>query len=163
MKKVQKQTKELYQYKESGLDYVWLANGFKYIDLPRGRRVQIKNLEGLHQAIGCFLVDGIKDFKGAEIRFLRHEMKISQSQLGRLLSVAEQSIRRWESDKVSINKSAEMLLRILYKAYISDDQRIRVREAISKMSSLETQISETDKKSISLNEKDSEWSKVIAA
>ena len=150
--------KNSYQYKECGLDYVWLSNGFEYINSPRGRRIQIDDPEGLHKVIADYVVSEIKDLKGPEIRFLRHRMDISQSILARLLNTTEQSIRRWENDKSPINKSAEALFRILYQAYASEDHTVPVREVLAELSSLELEISKIDKKELNLSNND-EWRK----
>ncbi len=109
-----------YHYTECGLNNIFLLNGYKMIDTPRGKSISIHDLEGLHKAIGLFLVSEKKDFSGDEVRFLRHEMLISQSALARFLGVSEQAIRRWERGKIEIPKPSESLLRLLYREHIHD-------------------------------------------
>jgi putative transcriptional regulator len=115
----------LYHYLESGLDNIYLLNGFKYIDSPHGKQITIKDIDGLHKAIGSTLIKEKKNLSGKEIRFLRHEMLMSQSTLSRLLEVSEGAINRWENEKSMINKPAELLIRMLYAEYIGENNNIR--------------------------------------
>jgi DNA-binding transcriptional regulator YiaG len=105
-----------YHYTECGLRNIHLLNGYKLIQTPRGKAVSIKDIDGLHRAIGLFLVTSKKDFSGEEIRFLRHELLKSQKKIAHLLGVSEQSIRRWEKGQIA-SKSAESLLRLLYREH----------------------------------------------
>ncbi|MBO0735183.1 MAG: helix-turn-helix domain-containing protein [Alphaproteobacteria bacterium] len=110
-------TGQLYHYVESGLDNIYLADGFEFIDRPAGRELRIVDIDGLHKAIGTMLVTAKKNLSGKEIRFLRKEMSISQSKLARLLEVSEQTVHRWEKGKGEFPKSAEMLIRLLYREH----------------------------------------------
>ena len=83
---------EPYQYAECGLDNVYLANGFELAD----GRLRIHDIEGLHRAIGRWLVSTMRNLSGNEIRFLRHELEMSQATLDLLLGVTEQTVLRWE-------------------------------------------------------------------
>jgi putative zinc finger/helix-turn-helix YgiT family protein len=105
---------ESYHYTESGLDNVFLGNGFRYNDAGGRRRVVIKDIDGLHKAIGRTLVDRKESLTGKEVRFLRHELLMSQSVLAKLLGVTEQTVHRWEKGKTDIPKAAEKLLRLMY-------------------------------------------------
>lgn len=109
-----------YRYTECGLDNIYLANGFTFVDRPAGRELRITNIEGLHEAIGKMLITNKKDLSGKEIRFLRKEMLMSQPVLAKLLGVAEQTVLRWEKGKAEIPKPAETLIRLLYREYIKD-------------------------------------------
>ena len=109
-----------YHYTECGLNNIYLLNGFCYIDTQRGEAVSINDIDGLHRAIGLFLVTNKKDLTGDELRFLRHEMLMSQNTLAHLLGMSEQAIRRWENGKISIPKPSESLLRLLYREHIHD-------------------------------------------
>src|SRR3954452_8469083 len=106
---------ELYHYTESGLDYVYLANGFVMRETPRGQVVSFTNLDGLHQAIGHFIVTERRRLNGAEIRFLRHELQLSQAALAHLLGITERTVARWESGAIHPSISAEAAVRLLYQ------------------------------------------------
>ena len=107
-----------YHYTECGLNNIYLLNGFKFIQTPRGKAVSINDIDGLHKAIGLFLITSKKDLSGDEIRFLRHELLMSQNTLAKLLGVSEQAIHRWEKGKINMPKPSESLLRLLYREHV---------------------------------------------
>ena len=47
---------EPHHYVNSGLDYVYLANGFTVHDTPYGSGVAIENADGLHHAIAVAII-----------------------------------------------------------------------------------------------------------
>ena len=106
--------KPSYHYTECGLSNIYLMNGYEISETPDGSAVSIKDIDGLHKAIGKFLTSLKKNLTGEEIRFIRLEMLMSQTMLAFLLGVSEQTLRRWENDKISIPKPSESLLRLLY-------------------------------------------------
>lgn len=115
-----------YHYTDSGLDNVWLANGFTVHKTSYGEGISIQNTEGLHRAIGEWLIDLPKPLNGTELRFLRLEMELTQRDLGGILGAEEQSIRRWEKARTrEINGSADRLLRALYSEYLHGDGSVR--------------------------------------
>jgi DNA-binding transcriptional regulator YiaG len=127
-----------YQYTESGLDNIYLANGYDFVDGPGGRQVKIKNVEGLHALIGRMLVDSKKNLTGKEIRFLRHEMLMSQATLAKLLEVSEQAVARWEKGKTgSVPKPAESLIRLLYREHTSTEGAPTIRVHLKRIAELE--------------------------
>jgi putative transcriptional regulator len=126
-----------YHYTECGLDNVYLANGFELIDRPTGREVKIANIDGLHEVIGRSLITTKKNLSGKEIRFLRHEMIMSQALLAKLLEVSEQTVLRWEKGKAEIPKSAEMLIRLLYHEHINDKGSASIRAKLERLADLE--------------------------
>ena len=128
-----------YRYTECGIDAVYLANGFQFVDTPSGRQVSIRNIDGLHKAIGRHLVSKRKDLSGKEFRFLRHEMLMSQATLSKLLDVSEQAIHRWETGKTKeIPKPAEALVRLLYKEHVGGNEKIK--SSLKKIADLEDEI-----------------------
>lgn len=115
-----------YHYIESGLDNVWLADGYTEHKTAYGDGVSIHNTEGLHKAIGEWLVSSAKPLSGAELRFLRMEMDLSQKALSGLLGVEEQAVRRWEKARSRpFNGAADRLIRGIYAEYINGDGSIR--------------------------------------
>jgi DNA-binding transcriptional regulator YiaG len=129
-------TDSIYHYTECGLNNIYLLNGYQFIDTPRGKAVSIKNIDGLHRAIGLFLVASKKDLSGDDLRFLRHEMLMSQSTLSRLFGVSEQAIRRWEKGTISIPKAPESLLRLLFREH-AHDQDGKISEILKEIAALE--------------------------
>lgn len=108
-----------YHYQESGLDNVYLDGGVTVHKTPYGDGVSIEEVNGLHRAIGRQLVETPAPINGAELRFLRAEMDLTQSRLAALLGAMEQTLRIWEkhSDK-AIPGSADRLLRVLYLEHV---------------------------------------------
>jgi len=129
-----------YHYTECGLDNIWLADGYEFIDLPSGKYLKIVDIEGLHLAIGRTLAESKKDLTGKDIRFLRQEMLLSQASLAKLLEVTEQTIHRWETRKSYIPKPAESLIRLLYREHIHDDAGTNIRSKLEKLADLENAV-----------------------
>lgn len=102
-----------YHYTQSGLDNVWLQNGFTYDETPYGRGVRIENVHGLHVAIGCALVEKPGHLTGPEFRFLRKEMELSQGRLGELMGKSDQSVANWEKKQVPLE--SDFLIRHIYR------------------------------------------------
>lgn len=116
----------MYHYKECGLDNVYLANGYRIHKTNYGEGVSIQNTEGLHKAIGRWLVKTPKPLTGAVLRFLRLEMETTQRDLAGILGTTEQSLRLWEKHrKKAIPGTADHLLRGIYQDYIGGDGRLR--------------------------------------
>src|SRR5208282_6938889 len=79
------QFKEPVQYLGCGLDNIWLASGYHKETVDGEMVITVRDLDGLHKAIGRFLVKRKKLFNGKEIRFLRQQMDLTQSELARLI------------------------------------------------------------------------------
>ena len=115
-----------YHYIESGLDNVWLENGYEVHETPYGTGVSIEDTEGLHRAIGEWLVSLPKPFNGAELRFIRLEMELTQRDLADILGVDEQALRRWEKARDKrFNGAADRLLRAVFNEYLNEESSIR--------------------------------------
>ena len=115
-----------YHYIDSGLDHVWLVNGYKIHKTPYGEGVAISDVEGLHRAIGRAITDAPRPLSGAEARFLRMEMDLTQRRLGDLLGVDEQAVRRWEKFRAKpLQGPADRLLRAVYAEYAGGDGAVR--------------------------------------
>jgi putative transcriptional regulator len=116
----------VYHYTESGLENVFLENGVKMHDTPYGKGVSIMDTDGLHKAIGRWLVDTPKPLNGAELRFLRTEMELTQRDLAACIGTTEQTLRLWEKGRgKSIPGPADRLLRALYSEYAGGDGTVR--------------------------------------
>ena len=130
----------MYQYKESGLNNIYLANGFTERESSRGRTVHIEDVEGLHRAIGVWLARDKKTLDGREARFLRLEMGLSQVALAVLLGKNEQSVARWEKKDLSADEGippeSERLIRILYLE--STGNNTPMKEFLRALADLET-------------------------
>ena len=125
-----------YHYTESGLDHIWLENGFTLESHPNyGDLVSIWNVRNLHLAIGRWLIGQPRRLTGAEFRFLRTEMDLSQRLLGQLLGVTDQAIAKWEKahQKPVANRAAERLLRLVYSNSIGATEFASLLDRITKL------------------------------
>ena len=118
-------TNECYHYRQCGLDNVHLLNGFTTKKTKHGETMSIQDMDGLHHAIGTYLVREKKNLTGAEVRFLRHELGLSQKVLGMLLGKSEQTLARWEKGQSRIDGPAERLLRLLYQQQSGKNERVK--------------------------------------
>ena len=113
----------MYHYTESGLQNIWLANGYAVVKTKHGKGVSIRDVEGLHFAIGKSLAKKPK-LTGGELRFLRKEMGMSQSALAALVGTSEQNVSLWER-RGGIPKTADRLVRLIYLEHMGNNPKVR--------------------------------------
>lgn len=130
---------KLHHYKGCGLDNVYLEGGVEYVDTPRGKVQRIKDLEGLHRAIGHWLVHEKKDLTGKEFRFLRHEINLTQENLAALLNTDVQNVGRWEREEgYKIPGPAQGVIRLLYNEKINKNTEIS--KSLERLAELDEQM-----------------------
>jgi putative transcriptional regulator len=132
----------MHHYVESGLDNVYLENGYRLHRTPYGEGISIQDTEGLNKAIGRWLVSLPRPMTGAELRFLRLEMEATQRDLAGILGTTEQTLRLWEKHRKKIVPGpADRLLRALYLEYAGKDESVRkMLERLAKFSKKERKI-----------------------
>lgn len=111
-------------YTSCGLRNIWLSNGYDERDTPYGKASSIRDAEGLHRAIGRWLVANKPRLSGAEFRFLRKELGISQGALAQMLGNDEQSVSLWER-RGQVPVWADRFLRALYRETTEGNAQIR--------------------------------------
>jgi len=104
-------------YTDCGLDDVYLVSGYEIARTPHGEGLSIKNLDELHKAIGCTLAKQKKVLSSKELRFLRRQMDLTQSDLGKLLGLSSQQVARWEKGESEISGPADLLVRAFFIQY----------------------------------------------
>ncbi|EEH67923.1 MULTISPECIES: helix-turn-helix domain-containing protein [Acinetobacter] len=149
----------MYHYTESGLRDVWLVNGYIAKETPYGKVVSFEDVEGLHRVIGINLVTHKPRLSGAEVRFLRKEMNLSQNGLAEILGVSESSVRAWETHRSKIPKPSDRLLRVMYKGSVEKGSDIR--NMLDKIAHLDRQMGE--KKASFSHQKQGGWSEQAIA
>lgn len=102
-----------FHYTLCGLDNVWLHNVDVFHDIEGERVVSIPNIEELHKAIAWELVAKHRGMSGRELRFLRVELDLTQTELGALLGKEKLTIGRWERGETAIDPTAETVIRLL--------------------------------------------------
>ena len=127
----------MYHYTESGLRNVWLANGYKPQVTPHGKGVAFANIAGLHLALGRWLCAYRQHLTGAEFRFLRQELDLSQAGLASLLGNDAQSVALWEKARVKVPAWADRLIRALYREHTGEN--VKIRALIESVANLETE------------------------
>jgi len=125
-----------YHYRQCGLDHVYLVNGFERADTKYGDSIRVHDIDGLHRAIGMHLIEQKRPLTGAEVRFIRHELDLSQRGLGDLLDKSGQTVARWEKGEVQIDGTAERLLRLLYKNHAQPSSRTAIRKTLESLALL---------------------------
>ncbi|MBZ9739795.1 MULTISPECIES: helix-turn-helix domain-containing protein [unclassified Mesorhizobium] len=110
----EKLSKEPLHYQDCGLDNIYLSNGFSVDTVDGEEYLTVKDMDGLHRAIGLHIVLERKAPSGKELRFLRGELDMSQADLARVLGVTDQSVARWEKGQCEANGPAVLSLRMIY-------------------------------------------------
>jgi len=128
-------------YTECGLDDIYLFSGYTIEEGPHGECLSIKKLDELHEAIGFQLATKKKTLSGKELRFLRKQMDLTQSELGKIVGLSSQQIARWEKGR-NISGPADSLLRLLYLDHIGCIERKTIRELLKKLEEADSLINE---------------------
>lgn len=116
-----------YHYLDCGLDYIYLANGYKIIrDSTIGECVAIRDVDGLHKTIIEAIVKRAPSIRGQEIRFIRSFLKLNQTQMGVLFKNDLRTIQRWEEEgrDKSIPATADGFIRLFILAHLNDNQLV---------------------------------------
>lgn len=132
---------EPYLYRGCGLEGIYLLNGYTIFEHDDEPHVSIKNLEGLHQAIGRHLAINRKGLAPKEIKFLRNTLGLTQAELASKLGNDSQSVARWEKGQTDIPGSAEKLLRLIFLASLVRDDELELLKEL-----LETKLDELDQR-----------------
>ncbi len=123
----------MYHYTECGLNNVWLTNGFNRCNVDGEIAVAISDADRLHEVIGRALAS--KPYlTGAELRFLRKEIGLSQKRLADLLGSTEQTVSLWER-RGHIPKGYDRLVRLLFLEKL--DGNIKIQEIINRLIELD--------------------------
>ena len=112
-----------YHYLESGLQNIWLANGFTVHETDYGNGVSIDDVAGLHQVIAKSLIENKPRLSGGEFRFLRKELGLSQVKLGELWGYDAQSVALWEK-RGRVPVIADRFIRVYYREVAEGNAKI---------------------------------------
>jgi DNA-binding transcriptional regulator YiaG len=119
-----------YQYALSGLDNVYLVDGYT---LNADGDLSISDMQGLHRAIGKHLIGAATnpEITGAQLRFLRTHMDLSAQELADLIKSTEHDVEQWEQQKnTPIPGPVDVVMRIAYSEFILGEhipwERVRI-------------------------------------
>lgn len=142
-----------FHYRRCGLDNVYLLNGFEIEHDEDGERyVTVIDVDTLHKAIGLHLVCNRKQFSGKELRFLRREMDLTQSEVGRLIGQNSQQVARWEKGESKIPGPADRLIRLMYLSSFDGE----CEDALAFLDELDS-LDDLNGDNIAFSKKDDKW------
>jgi hypothetical protein len=133
-------------YRQCGLDYIYLLNGFHREVVDGEEYVRIEDLDGLWKAIGFHLVERRKVFSPQEVRFLRGQMDLTQAELGDLLRVSDQTVARWEKGETCVSGPADFALRTTF--LLSPVAAPEGKQVVDELLALMRRLAETDEVSL---------------
>lgn len=116
---------ELLHYRESGLDNVYLANGWRWEETPIGRFLEIKDDRALFAALARHIIEQPYQPSGKELRYLRVYLDLSQAELGKLLGLSDQQVARWEKETSKIEPAVFRLLSLLVRERIGEKMSVQ--------------------------------------
>ena len=87
------------KFDDAGLQNVWLANGFSTKDTLYGIVEITNDVPGLTRAICLALAGKIGRLSGAEFRYLRLHLRLSQKSLAQCFGNTDQAIALWEKNR----------------------------------------------------------------
>jgi DNA-binding transcriptional regulator YiaG len=122
----------MYHYVESGLDNIWLRNGYLEEKTAYGPTLAFNDIAGLHRSISLAVVEQSGELRGTEIRFLRRQLDMSQASLAELIGVTSHSLALWEKGEAPITSPADKLLRLMVKGHYR--AQLTVRRAVDALS-----------------------------
>lgn len=135
----------MYQYKDGGLKNIWLTNGYKVQKTSYGQAVAIDDVAGLTEAICLALTKKPSKLTGAEFRYLRQGLMMSQPSLGAVLGVTNQAVALWEKTG-KVPKMADTAIRLIYTAHAKGNEQVKnIVTALNESERFMVVLSETPK------------------
>lgn len=109
-------------YRGCGLDNIYLCNGYEKETVDGEEFIHVKDVEDLHKAIASHLVQNRKALAGAEIKFIRRVMNLTQSELARRIGATSQTVARWEKEQTEMPGAADLMLRVSFLVSLMDPE-----------------------------------------
>ena len=108
-------TKQTYQYKDCGLDNVYLRNvDLRICESCGEKSIRIPRIKELHATIGRAVAMQPCQLRGQDIRFLRRQLGFSAREWATFLRTDTSTLSRWENDQQVIGIQSDALIRLLY-------------------------------------------------
>ena len=106
----------MHHYTESGLDNVWLKNGYQYDN----NNLYLEDKWNLHYTIASELINKQGKLLPHEFKYFRNELEATQATLANALGVCESTIRNWETGRCEISPIADRMIRLTYRSCVND-------------------------------------------
>jgi DNA-binding transcriptional regulator YiaG len=107
------------KYTGSGLDGIFLKNGYTIVKTSYGQGVRIEDVDGLHRAIARDIIRQKTPMTGHQFRFLRKEQDLIQEEAAAIFRVDVQTIANWEKrGTAEIAGPPDVAMRAFYSAFI---------------------------------------------
>lgn len=102
-----------YHYTECGLNNIVIEGLSVVVDDEGDEVVEVPYINDLHCAIASGIVLHEQGMSGAELRFLRSEIGMTQAEFAAFLHKDKQTIGRWERAESEIDGTSETMIRKL--------------------------------------------------
>jgi putative transcriptional regulator len=112
---VETKSGQSHHFTESGLDNVYLKNvETSHCPDCNANSVSIPKSPQLLNCLGEAIVFSPGRLTGAEIRFLRKNLRININDFAKLLRVSRATVSRWENGQIETPKPLDLLVRSIY-------------------------------------------------
>lgn len=115
----------MHHYTESGLDNVWLKNGYTVRKTPYGKAVAVVDADALNKLLAVRLTKKEGRLSGKEFRYLRGMLCLSQLNTARMLGVTEGAVSLWERTG-KVPSASDTLMRLLVLEKLEGDGKVGV-------------------------------------
>jgi len=116
---------EGHPYTDCGLENVVLV-GLELLNDHAGEQViKIPHVKKLHRLIAQMLAEKPSALAPKELRFLRTELGLTQSELATLVHKDHQTVGRWERGETPLDPAAETIVRMRVLEMVGETQSIQ--------------------------------------
>jgi DNA-binding transcriptional regulator YiaG len=141
----------MHHYTESGLDTVWLKNGYTVKKTPYGKAVAVIDADSLHKMLAAWLTKKEGRLTGKEFRYLRGMLCLSQLNAAKMLGFTEGAVSLWERTG-KVPSAGDALMRLLVLEKLQGDGK--VREVIERVNAVDRLVNQN----IVASERGHKWS-----
>jgi DNA-binding transcriptional regulator YiaG len=115
-----------------------LVSGYEEEEFEGDCYVSVRDADALHRQIAHSLIRQKTDLRGEQVRFLRKEMDLTQSELATLMNVSPQTVARWEKDQTDVPGPVNVLLRLIALNHF--DGKVNVIEVAQDLQKMDAEI-----------------------
>jgi DNA-binding transcriptional regulator YiaG len=114
----------MYHYTESGLSNIFLSNGHNVEIIDDEEYTSIDNMNDLHETISIAICTQTKWMSSDQLKFLRKEFNLSQTEFSQKFYCDRQTVARWEKGEIDIPHLVDVILRALYLESIDKENKV---------------------------------------